>query len=302
MSTTIFPQNGDNADEEFFSKQLARPAAFSNHVISGGKVTAATGLDVDVPAVEGYINGTYIDVTSTVTLTLTDDETNYIFLGLTRSGGKVQSPASDADNYSVTTSADSSPSSQGVDQLLIARVVTTSGSVSDVYDLRWMHPGFTHRRRIWDFIQVASNTTLARQGGLQVPVLRRIDGRFIDQHIRAELQIDAPSSGGFKVGFETLELPGAPNLWWRLIDSGGTLTDSGTFRTNATSATFYSNAAAFDGVFILGGSINLPDAATPFWITFAQNTSNATNSEIQRGSYVEVRRNRRHVAQDNTLV
>lgn len=290
MATTIFPQNDPNpADETQFSQQLAVPGVAYNHVLQGGAVSINSGLNVDVAPVRAFIQGTYIDVDSTVTLSMADNATNFIYLELTRSSNLIQSPASDEDNFLVSSlSSDST-----VDRVLIARVDTSSGGVSNIYDMRWMSPGLSWSRALHNQLTINSDTSANRVAELQMPIFRHIDGEFNYAHFTACVVCEGTANTGITIGYELLELPGNPSFAWHAIDSGGTLVDSGYLALNAVTGTFLDTASAFDGMVIINGRIPTIDDNSPFWFTVAQNTSNADDTRVKLGTQLRFTQSRR---------
>ena len=285
MATTIFPQNDPSAvDETEFSQQLAFPSVAYNHVRQGGQVTFNSGLDVDVAAIRGFIHGTYIDVDSSVTLTLPDNANNLIFLELTRSSGLVQSPTADADNFHVST-ADADHDN---DRILIARVDTSSGSVDSIYDMRWMTPEATWMRTLHDRLTINSDTTTNRVTGVEVPLPRNVLQDTGHATINARIICSGTANTGITIGWEMLELSGNHQIHWYAIDSGGNLVDSGRDASNASSGTLLDTASAFDGLVAIDGRIGGVNDTTPFWITVAQNTSNGDDTWVGKGSTVSM--------------
>jgi hypothetical protein len=133
MATTIFPQNGDVGGEQAF--QNLNQSRY-NWVMQGFSPSAGTGLNPEINNGEAIINGVYLKISATTSITVVDNTTNYVYLQIQRSGGLVQNPPSDSDNFLVSTTEQKDD-----DLLLVAIFITASGSVSTVVDMRWIVPG-----------------------------------------------------------------------------------------------------------------------------------------------------------------
>lgn len=165
MATTIFPQSGDTAGELPFQHYVRM--ATEDHVRSPGdmEVTDAGSLDVSIAAGHAILNGVHVHVDSAVTLTVNDNATNYVYLQLSRdASGLVTDPASDSDNYTVTTTTET-----GDDYLPLAQVIASGGGIDQVNDFRWQVPNgamgafkTTNEQR--------TSTNFQRDGSLILPV------------------------------------------------------------------------------------------------------------------------------------
>jgi len=136
MATTIFPQNGDDGSEQAFQDHAL--ASVMSHVKKGLEVTIDSGLDVSISAGEAVVGGVRVDTSTPPTITVPDDDVSYVYLKLTRASGLVQSPATDADNFTAETAT-----VEDKDHLLLAVVNASSGSITQVDDVRWRSPGET---------------------------------------------------------------------------------------------------------------------------------------------------------------
>jgi hypothetical protein len=125
MARIVKPALGANISskdwEKFFGKW------FPNGIFNGLQVTAGTGLNVNISAGTGHINGYFIESDATETRSVTASTTNYVWCKLTRDASNFVTTW----DFSVTTT--STPPS---DSFLLATVVTSGTGVTSVTDNR----------------------------------------------------------------------------------------------------------------------------------------------------------------------
>jgi hypothetical protein len=236
MGTTIFPQNDPSpADETSFQDYLL--AAVMSHVKYGLEVTIDSGLDVSIAAGEAIVGGVRIEVDTTQTLSMANNDVNYVYLELTRSGGLVQSPTSDADNYTPETSP-----VLDKNHLLLAVVNTSGGSITQVDDVRWRSPGETLTVSTGNS-QTLSGTSHAVLDDIQLP----IDHDWTD---RVNWEYSSASSCSFLLRIS--DGGGGISVRSRLRPGGGT-------RLPMSSYEIYNNGTLVDS------GVNVTTASIPTW-------------------------------------
>jgi hypothetical protein len=125
MALTVKPAFGANVSskdwERFFGKW------FPNGVFEGLQVTAGSGLNVNISAGTGHINGYFIESDATETRSVNASSTNRVWCRLTRDASNFVT----GWNFHITTTA--TPPS---DSFLLAEVVTSGSAVTSVTDTR----------------------------------------------------------------------------------------------------------------------------------------------------------------------
>lgn len=124
MAKEVFPRS------DSISAKVVAPSDFESmfsfiedYVVSGFTVTAATGLDIDISTGSARLKGLYINHTATTTYTLTNNNTNYLYIQYTRDGN------SEVESWTFVHNITGTPPS---DSLQIATVVCSGGSVSTI--------------------------------------------------------------------------------------------------------------------------------------------------------------------------
>lgn len=120
MSTTVFPESGDQITEAAWTAQNQSLTVAERYRVSGYTLSAGTGLNANVAAGTCVVNGYYIVSDATQAVSVTASQTNYIWL------------AEDG-----TLSHNTTGTNPGTDLLLGTAVTDGSGvtSVSHVYDI-----------------------------------------------------------------------------------------------------------------------------------------------------------------------
>jgi hypothetical protein len=125
MVLTVKPAFGANVSskdwERFFGKW------FPNGVFDGLQVTAGSGLNVNISAGTGHINGYFIESDATENRSVNASSTNRVWCRLTRDASNFVT----GWNFHITTTA--TPPS---DSFLLAEVVTSGSAVTSVTDTR----------------------------------------------------------------------------------------------------------------------------------------------------------------------
>ena len=245
MATIITPASG-------LTITATRHAELNNEIsnaprhISGLDISTSSGLDVSVAAGVAIVAGYRIDIDVATTVTLVDDDTNYVWL---ESDGTV------SDNLTGT------PPSSGA--LLLGTVRTVSGSVSSIsHHNDATHGGYVRVVKPFDET-VVSSTTIQADDHLFFAVLPRESWEIT---ILASLTFAA--NGGFKhrllvpsgQGIATLsidELNSQRSSRIYQVKSYGTSTS---FAVNgdgrgSTSSSGYAEVRAIFTVGVLGGNI-----------------------------------------------
>lgn len=124
MAKEVFPRS------DSISAKIVAPSDFESmfsfiedYVVSGFTVTAATGLDVDISTGSARLKGLYVNHTATTTYSLTNNNTNYLYIQYTRDG------SSEVESWTFVHNITGTPPS---DSLQIATVVCSGGSVSTI--------------------------------------------------------------------------------------------------------------------------------------------------------------------------
>jgi hypothetical protein len=125
MALTVKPAFGANVSskdwEKYFGKWLP------NGVFDGFQVTAGSGLNINISAGTGHINGYFIESDTTESRSVNASATNRVWCRLTRdSNGFVT-----GWNFVITTTA-----TPPTDSVLIATVVTSSSAITSITDER----------------------------------------------------------------------------------------------------------------------------------------------------------------------
>ena len=274
MSVTIFPQNGDTGDETNF--QDVNILSTFPHVQDENafEVTVDSGLDVRVASGKAFIGGAIYEMTTNTTLTLPDNTSVFIVAEVSRSSGLIESPVSDSDLFTVSTSeVELSP-----DVLYLAAVQTSSGSIVEIRDLRWTSPSF----RMWPKHTIAkdsvtSSTTLTdATNKTPLPV---IGGEF-DSYLFNLRFFISEGGGGFKLKLRTPLIGSVGDIFytWRIYQMSGTASLAGA--GTGSMVTTLSQAGSGDNwlVVIEGEMETTPYALLP---QIAQNSSNASATDLE---------------------
>ncbi len=214
MSTTVFPESGDQITEAAWTTQNQALTVAERYRVSGYTLSAGTGLNADVAAGTCVVNGYHIVSDATQAVAVTASQTNYLWL-----------------NEDGTLSANTTGTNPGSELLL--GTATTDGSgvtaVSHTYNI-------ANSQNV--LIIKPSDETVNNSATFQNDDDFQFAVSSGDQwEIRTILIIDNPdSTADFK-------------LQWNI--SGGTLTDYTTIEAEIQSSGFHSSS---DGTINYGGS------------------------------------------------
>ena len=114
MSTTVFPESGDQITEAAWTAQNAALMIADGYRVSGYTLSAGTGLNANVAAGTCMLNGYYINSDASQAVSVTASQTNYIWL-----------------NEDGTLSSNTTGTNPG-DELLLGTAVTDGSGVTSV--------------------------------------------------------------------------------------------------------------------------------------------------------------------------
>jgi len=260
MSTTIFPESGDQITEAAWSTQNQALTVAERYRVSGYTLSAGTGLNADVAAGTCVVNGYHIVSDGTQAVSVTASQTNYIWL-----------------NADGTLSANTTGTNPG-SELLLGTAVADGSSVTSV----------SHTYNIANSQNVLiikpSDETLNNSNTFQNDDDFQFAVSSGDQwEIRTILIIDNPdASADFK-------------MQWAI--SGGSLTEYTTIQAEIQSTAFHTSG---DGTINYGGSVTDKVAIVDSIIfvgtggtlalQWAQGTAFAGNTVVNANSVVIARR------------
>lgn len=120
MSTTVFPESGDQITEAAWTAQNESLTVAERYRLNGYTLSAGTGLNANVSSGTCVVNGYYINSDATQAVSVTASQTNYIWL-----------------NEDGTLSSNTTGTNPGNELLLGTAVTDGSGvtSVSHQYDI-----------------------------------------------------------------------------------------------------------------------------------------------------------------------
>ncbi len=260
MSTTVFPESGDQITEAAWSAQNKSLTVAERYRVSGYTLSAGTGLNADVAAGTCVVNGYHIVSDGTQAVSVTASQTNYVWL-----------------NADGTLSANTTGTNPGSELLL--GTATTDGSgvtaVSHKYDIA---------NAMNALIVKPSDETVNNSATFQDDDDFQFAVSSGDQwEIRTILIIDNPDlSADFK-------------LQWAI--SGGSLTEYTTIQAAVQSSGFQSSG---DGTINYGGtvtdavaivdSIVFVGTGGTLALQWAQETAYAGNTVVNANSVLIARR------------
>lgn len=259
MATTIFPETNDSVTEAAWQGLNNAIAAGGAWTTEGFDVTDGGGVVADVAAGEALVNGYWISSDATQNVTLTDNATNYLWL---------EPDGTLTDNTSGTNPGNA---------LLLAVIVTSSGSISSISrDVNVTSGPYIYIRKAAPE-SVTSSTTLQDDDDLTValePGLYRAT---------FALEVTADASGGIKVALATTAtnsvLEGSV-----YFSNGGTYNWLSAFGASAGITTIFANYPV-----LIEAMFALADAGT-VKLQWSQNASNATATTLEAGSMMFVER------------
>lgn len=259
MATTVFPETSDAVTEATWNSLNKAISAGGSWTTEGFDVTDGGGLDVDVAAGKALVDGYLIESDSTQSVSLADDDTNYLWL--------------EPDGTLTDNTTGTNPGSA----LLLAVIVTASGSISSITREVNVTTGPYIYIRKASAESVTSSTTLQDDDDLTValePGLYRAT---------LALEVTANASGGIKVALATTATNSV--LEGSVFLSAGAVTNWTTgFGTTAGQTAAYAGAPV-----IIEVMFGLADAGT-VKLQWAQNASFATATTLETGSMMFIER------------
>lgn len=261
MSTTVFPESGDQITEAAWTAQNQSLTVAERYRVSGYTLSAGTGLNANVAAGTCVVNGYHIVSDAAQAVAVTASQTNYIWL------------AEDG-----TLSHNTTGTNPGTDLLLGTAVTDGSGvtSVSHQYDIKNSQNVLIVKP---SDEPVNNSTTFQDDDHFQFTV-----SSGSQWHVRCLLLLDSPdSTADFKFQFNI---------------SGGSITvptysiyaenQAGGFVTS-TNGTVNHAAAGTDLVCILEALVFVTTGGT-LALQWAQNSAFAGNSVVAQDSVMIARR------------
>lgn len=266
MATTVFPETSDAVTEATWQSLNKAISAGGSWTTEGFDVTDGGGLDVDVAAGKALVDGYLIESDSTQSVSLADDDTNYLWL--------------EPDGTLTDNTTGTNPGSA----LLLAVIVTASGSISSISKDQDVLTGPYMYVRKTAAESVASSTTLQDDDHLTIalqPGIYRFT--FI-------LEATWAASVGLKVGLACTATDANVNAAVIFSNSSGsTPAGWGYIGFDFTGSVSYQTYAGTNDPVMIEGALTLADAGT-FKLQWAQVTSNATNTTLEDGSRLFVER------------
>ena len=270
MATIITPASG-------LTITATRHAELNNEIsnaprhITGLDISTASGLDVSVAAGVAIVAGYRIDIDAATTVTLADDDTNYVWL---ESDGTV------SDNVTGTAPTTGA--------LLLGTVLTASGSVSSISHYNdATHGGYVRVVKPSDET-VSSSVTMQSDDHLLFAVLPRESWEIT---ILAELSF--VSNGGFK---HRLFLPSGKGIATLSIDEFGAIHQSRIYQadSHSSSVRFAASGDGRDNTSSIGYAslhaiLTVGDVGGNIQYEWAQNTASGSTT-VKAGSVLQARR------------
>lgn len=238
MAVTRFPDTTDAAISEA-NWTDANKGCVNPTRISGFDLSINAGLNLDVAAGVAIVDGLRVEVTTTTTVTLTDNATNYVW---------IQADGTIYDNTSTTPTA--------ATDLLFGQVTTASGNITEIEPSEELDdntgvPVSTGRVRFFGITQLGASSGLTAVSSEALGA-----GLWL---IDVRLHYNCPTSSGSSTT-QTLTLASATESDTEVVN-GAFISTGQSFAYWATTG---SPATAF-GVETFGfikGFVGLPDGAT----------------------------------------
>jgi len=261
MSTTIFPESGDQITEAAWSTQNQSLSVAERYRVSGYTLSAGTGLNANVAAGTCVVNGYHIVSDATQAVSVTASQTNYIWL-----------------NEDGTLSSNTTGTNPG-SELLLGTAVTDGSGVTSVDNT----PNITNAQNV--LIVKPSDETVNNSATYQDDDHFQFAVSDGDQwHIRLMLLLDNPdATADFKFQFAI---------------SGGSLTTVGPYAqfdpassgfASSTNGVLNFTTATTDSVAVLDAYVFVTTGGT-LALQWAQNSAYAGNSVVNQNSVMIARR------------
>ena len=253
MATQYRPQTNVTATQADHEDIIRLGTADASYVLEGMIVSDAGGLDVNISTGKAMINGRLVEITSTETITITDNSTRSVQI--------------DRDGTITERSEVASTS-----KITLANVVTSGADISSIsHETETASNGFVYLVKTSDQT-INSSTTLTTISELG-------NASFIGDgerwYARAHLIVNSGTTPDIKV---SLAPDSTSDGYFFVIGPSGTVgtrTDIGTAQAVTTSGS--------DELIIVEGYVF--SQGSGFWnIQFAQNTSDAGNTTVKSGS------------------
>tara|TARA_R110002126_G_scaffold94505_1_gene223031 strand:+ start:251 stop:1051 length:801 start_codon:yes stop_codon:yes gene_type:complete len=263
MSTTIFPESGDQITEAAWSAQNQALTVVERYRLSGYTVAAGTGLNADIAAGTCVVNGYHIVSDATQAVAVTASQTNYIWLN--------------ADGTLSHNTTGTNPGSE----LLLGKAVTDGSGVTSVSH------DFNIKNSLNAYIRKTTDETVNNSSTLQDDADFFFTVAAGDQwEVTLLLLLDHPSA--------------TPDFKYTWVVTGGTCTYHSfclaTVGSNQTDYKYGSSTVSINATTVY------PDAPTlvrniitittggTLQFQWAQNTANASNTSVAANSILIAKR------------
>jgi len=263
MSTTIFPESGDQITESAWATQNQSLTVAERYRVNGYTLSAGTGLNADVAAGTCVVNGYHIVSGGTQAVAVTASNTNYIWL-----------------NEDGTLSANTTGANPG-SELLLGTAIADGSSVTSVsHDYDIANSQYVYIRKAADE-SVNNSTTYQDDDDFAFAVA---DGS--QWEIDAFLSADHPdNSSDLKIKFTG---SGGATVTQRLFFFGSA-SSTGFFTDFSTTEVVWDAESGADRVGHVKAMITVSGAGT-VTMQWAQDTAFAGNTTINQDSVLVARR------------
>lgn len=282
MAQTIYPENGDAVEATAHYNLTTALACGASFIVAGYGVSDNGGLSVTISPGVALVGGRLISDNTSNNLSITDNDTRYVYLESDGTFTELASADEDKDErllLAVVTTSGADISSISHNLFLQSLNNDTYGPGSLTLISTGLNIGYDALVELESDETTSSNTTVAELSGL---VFGADDGQKWE--FEYVLHINSPAAADFKYRIETNA--GSPYGQHHVQNpdgSLGTLVSVGsTDTTVATDGT--------DQVIIIRGYINLANAGAAWALKWAQATSDVGTSTVKAGSYVRAKR------------
>jgi hypothetical protein len=259
MSTTIFPESGDQITEAAWSAQNQSLTVAERYRLSGYTVSAGTGLNANVAAGTCVVNGYHIVSDGTQAVAVTASQTNYIWL-----------------NADGTLSANTTGTNPGSELLLGKAVTDGSGVTSVSHDFNIKNSLNVYIRKASDET-VNNSSTLQNDDDFQFPI---VSGE------QWEIDLILSISDGNNPTYDIKAIWAGVTLTQHLFYYG----KSGSSAVNGSASGELLLDLNTSASIIVLRSIIFATSTGTLAFQWAQNSATATNTTIKAGSLMIARR------------
>lgn len=269
-SGDFYPKTGQTVAQEDLGDWMHFAQCGAAYVVEGLQISDNGGTEVQLGVGAAIINGRHISITSTETLTVTDNATRYVGLSLLG----VLEESTSIDN-------------RGDIRLPIAKVVTSGGSISSISYVIPRELGIhtdANVGRVGDSVLIVkesdetvnSSTIMQSDDELQFNV-----GRNHKWEIEVALMVNSGATPDFKC-----ELFGTSmTAHYTVTGPSGT---AGSVQSLASSTSVVTDGT--DQSVVIRGILYTNDQIGTFQVRWAQDTSDAGDTTVKAGSYLHARR------------